>query len=288
MDLVYTSKTIRLNSSTATYNPSIAFVSEDTFVICDGGGTLEFVIENNTCPENFLFDDIEPAVILDARYIKESSKIIVALYKIDEDKDTKFSRLIFLFYDLAKNAVDQSRAVKLIQKQKLKMKGVIEHVYIEENGNFCQIIGQDQIEFEYDSLNPVKTKDNTGANDTQLKIPKYCWSQDEDSVTVYVKVPEKYANIMVKVETTPVSVLIAVGDTVLLSGKTPYRLESELTTWKRKDDTVEVELAKHESGLMWSELIKGDTGGEYLPNEALVNEIHSRYHSIVLKLKVKF
>lgn len=33
---------------------------------------------------------------------------------------------------------------------------------------------------------------------------------------------------------------------------------------------------KSENGQMWSELIKGDNGGEHLPNIALANEIHSR------------
>ena len=226
--------------------------------------------------KSFLFEDIEPTVIFDARYIEESSKIIIALYKIDEYEDKKFSRLIFLFYNYDKNSKDESQTIKLVQRQTLKVKGSVDYIYIEKSGNFAHIISQNQVEFDYDSVNPIKVEKNE-SNHSEIKIEKYYWSQDEESLTIHIKIPDNYTHIIPKVETTPTSLSILVGDRVLLSGQTHSRLESELTTWKGKEDALEVELTKSECGLMWSELIKGDINGEYLPNEALATEVHSRY-----------
>jgi len=57
-----------------------------------------------------------------------------------------------------------------------------------------------------------------------------------------------------------------------------------MATWRHKEGTVQIDLIKYESGLMWSELIKGDTGGESLPNETLAAEIHARYFLMIYYL----
>ncbi|XP_011505619.1 PREDICTED: nudC domain-containing protein 1 [Ceratosolen solmsi marchali] len=276
LDLIYTSNSIISKSCNFKYNPSIAFASKNIFAICNGGGSLEFLIEYKKGIQNFVFN-IEPAIILDARFIKESSEIIIAICMIDESEGKKFTKLIFLFYNYDENTNQTDSIIKLNYKRSMKVKGPVENVYIEENGKFCHIISQNQVEFEYDSTKLDKIKDDSSLNDSQIKIPQYCWSQDEDSITVYVKVPEKYNKLVAKVDVTSNSVLIAVADIILLSGETPNRLEAQLTTWRHKNDTLEVELSKSESGLMWSELMKGDTGGEYLSNEVLAAEIHSRF-----------
>ncbi|KAJ8670273.1 hypothetical protein QAD02_001532 [Eretmocerus hayati] len=272
LELIHTSKTITEISSECIYNPSMAFASQDMIVICNGSGTLEFLVQTSESLKNISIGDLDPAVILDARFIKEMSKIIVALYRIEENEGKRFSRLTFLTYDYDVTLQN----LKLHQKQMLKVKGVIEYVYIEDNGRYFQIISQDQAEFEYDSLNSIERSDGNSVTESQINIPKYCWSQDEDSITVYMKINEKLGDTPAKVEVTPTSVSIQVGNSSLLNGDTPHRLESDLTTWKRNGNTLEIELSKSENGLMWNELLKGDTGGEYLPNEALADEVHSR------------
>lgn len=278
LDLIYTSKIIGQNHTERIYNPSIEFAEKDIIVVCDGNGALEILIQDNNLVKNYYADNIEPGVVVDARYSEEDSKIIVSLYKIDEiiknDKSKKVSRLIFLYYNLKKNIANESSKLELIQKQTLKVKGVIENVYVDVKGKFCYIISQDQVEFDYDSLKAIE--DRTQEKNSQIKIPKYCWSQDEESITIYVKISEKYKNVLPKVETSSDSLLVMFDNDILLNGRTPHRLESNLTTWNCKNGFLEIELSKAENGLMWNELILGDTGGEYLPNQALATEIHER------------
>lgn len=282
LDLIHTSKTIGLPREKI-YNSSIKFAAKEIVVVCDGNGNLEILIQENSLVKSYCIDCVEPAVLADTRYVEENSKLVIALHRIDEvtkdKKSKKISRLIFLHYNLKKNSENDSFVFEPTQKQTVKVKRVIENVYLAEKGNFCYIIGQDQVEFDYDSIKPVDSKNEQGYS-SQIKIPQYCWSQDEDSITIYVKIPEKHSSIKPKVETTPNSLLVIFGDNIILNGKTSKRLDADLTTWKCKDGTLEIELAKSENGLMWNELISGDTGGEYLPNQALAAEIHERLKKI--------
>ncbi|KAL7297341.1 hypothetical protein TKK_0009733 [Trichogramma kaykai] len=269
-------KAASIKLTKSVYNPSIGFGSQNVISITNGGGVLELFIEGNGKFNHFLFEDIEAGVIFDTRYIKETDNIIVALNAIHENDTKKVSKLILLTYHLDNSVKDEPLSIKLVKKQILRVKGSINHVYTEKNGQYCNIISSDQIEFEYDSVNPIKSEDNNSNTDSLIKIPRYYWSQDEDSLTVYMKIPDTLTQFSEKVKTTSLGVDVTIEDVILLKGETPYRLEPNLTTFKRDKDTLQVELIKAENGLMWNELIKGDTGGEYLPNEALAAEVHAK------------
>jgi hypothetical protein len=276
LDLIYTSNIMNSKSCNFTYNPSIAFASKNKFIISNGGGTIEFLIEQNGCIKNVIFD-IEPAIILDAKFIQETMELIIAIYIIDELDGKKFSKLCFLFYNYEENNTQSELIIKFIYKKILEVNGAIEYVYIENNGKFYHIISQDHIKFEYDFTKAHKIKNDSSDKELQIKKPRYCWSQDEDSIIIYIQVAENYNKFLTKIDITSTSISIAVANLILLNGKTFNRLEPELTTWKHKGSSLEIELFKSESGLIWSELIKDDTEGKYLPNEELTGKIHSRY-----------
>lgn len=221
-----------------------------------------------------VFSDVEPGVILDARYVKEKCIIVVAMCCVLEAKGKKCSKLVILSYKLKFEEQNDKTTLEEHRKQILNVKGPIEYVYIEASGNYAHAISQDRAIFEYDSLKPVE--EERIVDSKELKIPKYCWSQDEDSLTVWVKVPEKYHEDRAKINVTATNISIVIKDTVLIQGDSQHRLDPDLTTWKLDKDTVQLELGKFENGLMWNELIKGDTGGECLPNESLAAEIHNR------------
>ncbi|KAG7199157.1 hypothetical protein KM043_018045 [Ampulex compressa] len=158
-------------------------------------------------------------------------------------------------YDTSCWFIDKDWVVWRLNKI-LKVKGTVEYACIEENGNHLHSICQDSMLFE--DLNAKVEKHNLPnlEEKEEIKIPKYCWSQDEDSITVWIKVEEQqYKQARINCQ---------------------HRLDESLTTWKYEHGTLQLELMKFENGLMWNELIKGDTGGECLPNQALAAEIHSR------------
>lgn len=271
---MHTLKFVNKTQICTKYNPSIGFTGNNITVISNGSKNLEILIQQEDLEkEVFIFDDVESGIIFDVQQIRETPFIIVSIYSVVEAEGKVYSRLTLLTYSYQKG---ESSSLNLYRTQILKVKGTVDYLYVENNGNYFHTASQDPVIFEYDSLHPVSEKNNTNNSGSGIKIPKYCWSQDEDSVTVWLKTPEKCNNIPAKIDVKPTQISASMKDIVLIQGETQHKLEPELTTWKIKDDTLEIEFTKSDSGLMWSELIKGDTGGEFLPNEDLAAKIHSR------------
>ncbi|CAK9801120.1 NudC domain-containing protein 1 [Anthophora quadrimaculata] len=257
------------------YNPSIGFTSNHIVAISDGGDCLKLLItDTREHIKSFALNITDPGVILDVQYVNSTSNVVIVMCDIKSNNEKKFTRLSLLTYTW-KDVGSTSESFDLINKEVLKVNGAVEYVYIEECGKYLHSICQDYITFEspkvQKSADTKKNVEKTG----EIKIPKYCWSQDEDSLTVWLTI-DKQCQDKVKVHVTPLELSVTVNDNILIQGQCQHRLDETLTTWKYEQDTFKLELYKHENGLMWSELIKGDTGGECLPNETLAAEIHSR------------
>lgn len=258
------------------YNPSIGFTSNNIVAISDGGDCLKLLItDTQEHVKTFTLIDAEPGVILDVRYVNDTSSIVIVTCDIRSTGEKKFTRLILLTYSW-KNAGDTCESFELNNKETLKVNGAVEYMYIEDSGNYLHSICQDYITFECPKVQKTVDDKKDSEKSNEIKIPKYCWSQDEDSITVWLTIDKEHKD-KVKVNVTPLELSVTVNDNALIQGQCQHRLDESLTTWKYEDDTFKLELYKFESGLMWNELIKGDTGGECLPNETLAAEIHSRH-----------
>ncbi|CAL7938766.1 unnamed protein product [Xylocopa violacea] len=257
------------------YNPSIGFTSNHIVAISDGGDCLKLLTRDaQEQIKSFTLNGTEPGIILDVQYVATTYTIMIIMCDIKSTGEKKFTRLLLLSYawkDIG--SIDES--FELINKEVLRVNGAVEYVYIEECGKYLHSISQDYLIFESskekESIDDNKDLKKTG----EINIPKYCWSQDEDSITVWLTIDKEHHD-KVKVNVTSLELSVTVDNNVLIQGQCEHRLDEGLTTWKYEQDTFKLELYKSESGLMWSELIKGDTGGKCLPNETLAAEIHSR------------
>ncbi|XP_076294331.1 nudC domain-containing protein 1 isoform X1 [Lasioglossum baleicum] len=257
------------------YNPSIVFASNNIVVISDGGDCINILsVEYKEHIKVIPLSETEPGVILDARYVNETSTVIVALCNIKNIGEKKFTNLLLLTYIL-KSEEDTLKSIEFSHKEFLKINGAIEYIRIEDNGRYFHSICQDYITFQCPKVQELVDSKDELETLSKIKIPRYCWSQDEDSLTIWIKV-DKEQQKDIKVHVTPLDLSVTLNGIALVQGQSQHRLDENLTTWKYEDDTFKLELFKHESGLIWSELIKGDTGGEHLPNAALAAEIHSR------------
>ncbi|XP_078037029.1 nudC domain-containing protein 1 [Augochlora pura] len=256
------------------YNPSIVFASSNVVVISDGGDCVNILsVEDKENIKVFPLTETEPGVILDARYVNATSTIIVALCSIKSVDEKKFTNLIILTY-IHKNTGNGSESFEFSQKEALKISGAVEYVHIEDTGKYFHSICQDYIIFQNPKVvESVDSKDDSQTAKT--KLPRYCWSQDEDSLTVWIKVDKEQQKDL-KVQVKPLELSVTLNGIILIGGQTQHRLDEELTILQNGDHTFRLKLFKDEFDLMWSELIKGDTGGEYVSNEALAAEIHSR------------
>lgn len=278
MHMLHTTET---DLSKVTYNPSIGFTCNEILAISDGGEKLDILIGNvRPNMKVFTVDPIKPGIIMNVQYVQKVSKIIVTMCTIANEDPKKYTQLTLLSYNL-QYVENEVKTISYVDEQILKVQGTIDYVYVEENGNYLHSICQDNITFYGEDTEKSEIKVEQPNTDSQIKIPKYYWSQDEDSLTVWVKIPKQYNTKQPKISVKPLELSVAVGNEVLIQGECQHRLEENMATWRRKEETLQIDLSKHENGLMWSELIKGDTGGECLPNETLAAEIHERYLYIV-------
>ncbi|XP_017790405.1 PREDICTED: nudC domain-containing protein 1 [Habropoda laboriosa] len=266
MHLIHDSKE---NVQNLLYNPSIGFTSNNIVAISDGGDCLKLLISDTQGHiKSFILNSTDPGVILDVQYVSSTSNVIIVMCDIKSNSEKKFTRLLLLTY-VWKDIGNTCESFDLINKEVLKVNGAVEYVYVEDCGKYLHSICQDYVTFESPKVQkPADNKRNIEKTG-EIKIPKYCWSQDEDSLTVWLTIDKQYQE-KVKVHVTPLELSVTVNDNILIQGQCQHRLDESLTTWKYEQDTFKLELYKHESGLMWNELIKGDTGGECLPNETLL------------------
>lgn len=267
---------LHIDASKVTYNPSIGFTSNNIVAISDGGGNLHILmgyLEEDR--KVFSVPPEEPGIIMNVQYMEKSSKLILTMCAIAvDDNQKKYTQLILLSYEL--HVENEMTKISNTGKQILKVQGTVDYAYVEDNGNYLHSICQDDIGFESENAQESKAVADQPSVSSQIKIPKYYWSQDEESLTVWIKVPKWHGNKQPKISVKPLELSVTIDNEILIQGKCQHRLEENAVTWRQKEDTLQIDLSKYESGLMWSELIKGDTGGECLPNEALAAEIHAR------------
>lgn len=281
MHILHTTKT---DLSKIIYNPSIGFTRNGIVAISDGGEKLDILIgDTRENMEVFTVNTITPGIIMNVQYVQKDSRVVVTICAIANDGPKKYTQLTLLSYNL-QYVENKVKHVYYINKQVLKVQGTIDYAYMEENGNYLHSICQDNISFDKGDLQKTEIIVEESNTDSQIKIPKYYWSQDEDSLTVWVKISKQHSIKQLKINVKPLEMSVEIGNEILIQGECQHRLEENMATWRCKEDTLQIDLNKHENGLMWSELIKGDTGGECLPNETLAAEIHERYFLEFVKL----
>ncbi|WP_407809618.1 CS domain-containing protein, partial [Staphylococcus aureus] len=59
-------------------------------------------------------------------------------------------------------------------------------------------------------------------------------------------------------------------------GELCHLINADGSTWIIDGDKLEITLSKSESGIIWAELVKGDTRGEELVDPAMIEEMHNR------------
>lgn len=277
LDQMYKLHTADIDLSKLIYNPSIEFTLNNILAVSDGGEKLEILVGNTEQNMKvFSLDPIEPGIIMSMQFIEKDLKIIVIMCAIAQNDEKKYTQLTLLSYAL-QYMENEIKNIYQIDKQLLKVQGTVDYVYVEKNGNYLHSISQNNIDFEKKDTQESKDEIKQSNIDLQIKTPKYYWSQDEDSLTVWIKIPKQHINKQPKIQVRPLELSVSMENEILIQGECQHRLEENMATWRFKEDTLQIDLSKYESGLMWSELIKGDTGGECLPNDTLAAEIHTRY-----------
>ncbi|XP_015110562.1 nudC domain-containing protein 1 [Diachasma alloeum] len=260
-------------SPTKSYNSTIAFASQWFIALSNGGGALHILMKNQD-QQKVIPIEADSGVLLAARHVLNDNALVLVMVSTIEENSKKRSKIILLNYSVKSQENFSENSIELSRRQELMVNGAVDYVHIESSGDFIDVLSGDSVKFTVDSMTPID--DASSSDKSELKIPKYYWSQDADSLTVWLKIPERHKDARADVKVTATSLAVTVEDSVLMQGECQFRIDEGTATWSRDKDTFRMEVTKQEGGQMWSELIRGDTGGEHLPNEGLAAEIHSR------------
>ncbi|XP_066586804.1 nudC domain-containing protein 1 [Prorops nasuta] len=254
------------------YNPSFGFLSDNIVIFLDGHKTMLLLMKDEARKTTFItLENVESGLILDVRYSKNKSLFIITICVITDISGKKYSQLLLLYYSYnICNTILEN--VVFLKKLVLKVQGAVDYVYVEENAEYLHSICQDTINFEGNNNNDHNSVEGIA----NLRIPKYYWSQDEETLTVWIKISEDDFKQNLKVNVTQTTISVLIDENIILQGQCQHCLDKYLTTWTYENDKLKLELVKSESGLMWNELILSDTNGECIPNDVLAREIHSK------------
>ncbi|XP_030749316.1 nudC domain-containing protein 1 [Sitophilus oryzae] len=262
------------------YNVTFCFASPQLAVVSDGMGTI-YILGTRDKKDDDSFETLFAGKVLDneeqgflvtdAMYHESSNQLHVLLLHIEEDPIERFVSVIhWLTFKEIKDVSDSWGQTAL---RRLKTKGEIQYLHLEEEGDHIYIVSENDIRFELNSEHPVNTEeDNTSSNST---TKDYKWSQTLEDISVEFSLPEDAEKTLINVKTEVDKINIEYGTKVLLAGELHEKIDPNLTTWTvEPNNLLVVNLNKQENSEFWNELVKGDTKGEYVLNSCIIDQVN--------------
>ncbi|XP_071502362.1 nudC domain-containing protein 1-like [Diadema antillarum] len=285
------------------HNVSAHFTSRQLCVLSDGAGFLYVLDTGNRDGAEISEWKIvfkkevcngAPAILQHSTVTEEGSRvkvdcILLHIEKRDEGEgsqgdnqssDNKSDHATFLEWitlsagsDLADFEVENTR----------QLQGPTAPVYIglEEGGQGLYVASEADFEVISDAVNQVKDDEveekKEEAKEEDASLPLFTWTQTGEDVSITFIVPATVSkpDIHVVMEADRLDVRIKNGPE-LLSGALFRLIDITCCTWTLEKRKLEVTLAKQDEGFMWTEVVVGNTRGEYVADPDQARIIHER------------
>ena len=268
------------------YNVSMKLVTDKIAVVADGMGYLYVVDRGSRDVDEkwkviFTGDVTGPGekfVITDVVYKEEQKpELHLLLTTIRQKEENERHSTVLHWVTLEKTDVWNQVAIR-----ELSVSGFVQYANLERSCDALYVISDTGCKFVLDSENEIRD-----TQEVQVETEKkYKWGQGSDDVTLKFSLCENISKNLVTVEVQATQIKVKYGDEVLLEGFLHQRIDSDMTCWTVMGDTLEVVLQKSESGLMWPEVVVGDTLGEYVPDPALVDDVVERLAPLTSDIEV--
>ncbi|XP_067012724.2 nudC domain-containing protein 1 isoform X2 [Anabrus simplex] len=275
------------------YNTSLCFPSEELAVLSDGAGILYIVQTGarSTSTQSqwkVLFSDKvcekeTPFIVADSRcsLLECRKEVHCVLLRVEEAKRDDVERRSAGSFDTTLEwitfAEGEMGSWSLRCFRCLSGPGGVNYIAMEPGCQALCLASEYPFEFIKDSESPIlKDAAHNNGGKVQEEKKEYMWQQSAEDITVTFRLPDDTQKSDITVDVKDLRLCVAYRDRMLLEGPLANRLESELSTWAVERGKLEVVLVKQETGLMWSELVVGDTKGEHVMDPALVEEVHRR------------
>uniref|UniRef100_A0A1B6G0J7 NudC domain-containing protein 1 n=1 Tax=Cuerna arida TaxID=1464854 RepID=A0A1B6G0J7_9HEMI len=266
------------------YNVSILLPSSQVVVVTDGCGwlhTLSRKDDNKWQVE--LSSEVVPGVLMSARTVADTLHCVLMTLETQTAEEVLSTgpqrsdkpkpavvKTILHWIVLTK---DSEGVWSESCKRQLEGAGSVDYVALEVSGSALYIDSNANFKFTSDSANPLPPpQEKMDVEEQNL----YVWEQTKDDVKVTVEVGPKVTRDDVEVSVTEGQLNIRCGQQVIVSGALSRSVDQSLTTWTLQPNRLEVILMKQDSGMMWPELVVGDTRGQQLLDPDVVEDVHNR------------
>ncbi|XP_041455134.1 nudC domain-containing protein 1-like isoform X1 [Lytechinus variegatus] len=282
------------------HSVSLGFPSSNICVLSDGVGLL-YILETG-CRDQFepsqwkvIFKrevcNGAPAILQDTMCRVKESEIQVDCVLLhveksapvqEENGDSHAAKSDYETYlewiTLKKTTLDQSE-FEVENSRQLKGKTAPVYCGLEEGAEGLFLASETDFAIISDSLHPVKEEVNDEIEKEQedTPLPQFTWTQTGEDVILTFIVPETVSkpDIHMVMEADRIDISIKNGKE-LLSGALYRLIDISCCTWTLDKRKLDVMLSKEDEGFMWTEVVVGDTRGEYVVDPDQARQIHER------------
>lgn len=262
------------------YNVSMKFISADLVVICDGTGLL-YILQTGYRDNDDKFipsfsaevaGPNEAFVLLDAVINPQTnnSELHFLLLSIkQENSNAQYMSLLHWITLTLENGIWSQTAIK-----QLRTKGAVQYAAIERSCENVYVVSDNECTLILNSDNPILNKESENTEE-EIKY-LYEWSQTTEDVSIHIELPEKINKQFIYVNSEAIKLDIKYENNILVSGSLYQRIDANLTNWSIEHNKLVVVLSKQETGLIWPELIVGDTTGKYNLDPSVVDQVNEK------------
>ncbi|CAH2285748.1 nudC domain-containing 1 [Pelobates cultripes] len=178
---------------------------------------------------------------------------------------------------IAQNKSEENGKYEILKSRKLQGRSVPHYAAIEPNGNGLMVISYKPFKFIDTQENQLDNPEEEKMEEDPKKEPLYYWQQTGDDVTLTFELPEGFKKDDIRMTFSPGQICICLKEDSFLKGQLYNIIDQEGCAWILKDQrSVEVTLAKRDTGCMWAEVIVGDKQGEFIADPAQCAAIADR------------
>lgn len=197
----------------------------------------------------------------------------------DSNKSAYETRLEWITFKTANGDVEY----EVENTRQLRGKTAPIYCGLEEGAQALFVASEADFEVISDSLYPLKEEKAMEEEEKEEKqeedapLPLFTWTQTGEDVTITLVVPETVSkpDINIVMEADRIDVGIKNGKE-LLSGALYRLIDIACCTWTLEKRKLEVTLSKEDEGFMWTEVVVGNTEGEYIADPDQARMIHER------------
>lgn len=267
------------------YNMTLSFPSSNLAITTDGTGSLHFfrISTKESGDEEWQFlSSINLGkcfLISDSKFEADDKTLhIVLLYaeeKPNKSEETIKSGLFHTVLEWITLNEDESNCWVQKSQRKLTMDGSVDYAALESDCKAIYIVTEKVPKWTFDSINPIVEDEKKEEKDEEAK-KVYFWTQTGEEINVSIPLSEDVVKSDLNILVENLRIEVKCKNNIILSGNFFQRIDKDLTSWSFEKNKLEIQLIKHENGLMWKALIENDETGEEIINPEIVQEVHER------------